>query len=147
MSYSGRIAMIVDERIKSVRNRSAAGCFFIMYSLLLIDLLYRVFYLKQLPGDYWDILMIWFASSLYVGISAYSSGMMSGEVGRQFKIIIPVVIVSELVTSYFQGRITSRYDIAEVMLILVVMVLVLFLVFLFYYYLNRRWEKKNELDT
>ena len=139
--------MIIDERIKTVRNRSAAGGFFITYSLLLIDLLYRQFYRKQSPDDYWDILMIWFASSLYVGITAYSSGMMSGKgkIGRQFKIIIPVVIVSVLVTNYW-GRITSVHDLAEIMLSLIVSVPVLFSVFLFYYYLNRRWEKKNELD-
>lgn len=145
MTYSGRMAMIADERIKAVSNRTAAGGFFIMYSLLLIDLLYRQFYLKQLPGDYWDILMIWFASSLYVGIAGYSSGMMSGSIGQLFKIIIPVVIVVVLVTNYW-GRITSVHDLAEMMLSLIVMVPVLFLVFLFYYYLNRRWEKKNELD-
>ena len=138
--------MIVDERIKAVRNRSAAGGFFITYSLLLIDLLYRQFYLKQAPGDYWDIIMIWFASSLYVGITAYSSGMMSGKVGRQFKIIIPVVLGSVLATSYFMGRLTSMHAFAEIMVSLAVMVPVLFLVFLFYYYLNRRWEKKSELD-
>ena len=137
--------MIADERIKAVRNRAAAGGFCIVYSFLLIDLLYRQFYLRQSPGDYWDILMIWFASSLYVGITAYSSGMMSGKVGLQFKIIIPVVIVSVLVTNYW-GRITSVHDLAEIMLSLIVMVPVLFLIFLFYYYLNRRWEKKNEMD-
>ncbi len=139
--------MIVDERIKAVRNRTAAGGFFITYCLLLIDLLYRQFYLKQAPGDYWDILMIWFASSLYVGITAYSSGMMSGQASRQFKIIIPVVIVSVLATSYFQGRYTSMHDLPEIILMIVVMVPVLYSVFLFYNYLNRRWEKKNELDT
>ena len=139
--------MIVDERIKTVRNRAAAGGFFIMYSLLLIDLLYRQFYLKQAPGDYWDILMIWFASTLYVGITMYSSGMMSGQVSsRQFKIIIPCAIVSALATYYFLGRITSMHDFAEIMLMLIGMVPVLFSVFLFYYYLNRRWEKKNELE-
>ena len=137
--------MIVDERIKAVRYRAAAGGFFITYCLLLIALLYRQFYLKQAPGDYWDILMIWFASSLYVGITMYSSGMMSGQVSLQFKIIFPVVIVGVLVTNYW-GRITSVHDLAEIMLSLVVMIPVLFSVFLFYYYLNRRWEKKNELD-
>ena len=137
--------MIVDERIKTVRNRTAAGGFVIMYCLLLIDLLYRQHYLKQAPGDYWDILLIWFASSLYVGISAYSSGMLSGEVGRQFKIIIPAIIVGVLVTNYW-GRITSMQDLPEIILSFVVMVPVLFSIYLFYNYLNRRWEKKNELD-
>ena len=139
--------MIVDERIKTVRNRAAAGGFFITYSLLLIDLLYRQFYLKQAPGDYWDIMMIWFASSLYVGITAYSSGMMSGKgnISRQFKILIPEIIVIVLVITYW-GRISSVHDLPEIILSLAVMVPVLFLIFLFYYYLNRRWEKKNELD-
>ncbi|MBN1294210.1 MAG: hypothetical protein JXB48_20410 [Candidatus Latescibacteria bacterium] len=138
--------MIIDERIKSVRNRTAAGGFFIMSSLLLIDLLYRQFYLKQTPGNYWDILLIWFASVLYVGITAYSSGMMSGKISRQFKVIIPTVIVAQFATLYFRGRITSMHDLSEFILSLVVMIPVLFSVFLFYYYLNRRWEKKNELD-
>ena len=140
--------MIVDERIKAVSNRAAAGGFIITYILLLIDLLYRQFYLKQAPGDYWDIFMIFFASSLYVGITMYSSGAMSGkgEIGRQFKIIIPSVIVGVLAASYFQGRITSMHDLPEIILNIVVMVPVLFSVFLFYNYLNRRWEKKNELD-
>ncbi|MFC1651293.1 DUF6773 family protein [Candidatus Latescibacterota bacterium] len=138
--------MIVDERIMTVRNRTAAGGFFIMYIFLLIDLLYRQFYLRQSPGDYWDILMIWFVSSLYVGITAYSSGMMSGKVGLQFKIIIPCVIVSVMATYYFMGRITSMHDLPEIILSLVVMVPVLCSIFLFYNYLNHRWEKKNELD-
>ena len=49
--------MIVDERIKTGRNRSAAGGFFITYGLLLFDLLYRQFYLKQTTADYWDIFL------------------------------------------------------------------------------------------
>ena len=138
--------MIVDERIKTVRNRAAAGGFFITYCLLLIDLLYRQFYLKQSPGDYWDILLIWFASSLYAGFTMYSSGMMSGQVGRQFKILIPVVIVTIPMTFYIQGEITTLHELSGIILGLVVTVPVLFSVFLFYYYLNRRWEKKNELD-
>ena len=137
--------MIVDERINTVRNRAAAGGFFIMFSLLLIDALYRQFYLKQPPGDYWDIMMIWFAGTLYAGITMYSSGAMSGQIIRQFKIIIPVVIVVVLATNYW-GRITSVHDLAEMMLSLIVLVPALFLVAFFYYYLNRRWEKKNELD-
>lgn len=137
--------MTVDERIKAMSNRTAAGGFFITYSLLLIDLLFRQFYLKQTPGTYWDIMMIWFTGSLYVGIRAYSSGMMSGKVGRQFKIIIPCVIVTVLLTIYW-ARITTVHDFAEIILSFIVMVTVLILVFLFYYYLNRRWEKKNDLD-
>ena len=101
MIYSGRIAMIVDERIKAVRNRAAAGGFFITYILLLVALEYRIFYLKQTPGEYWDILLVWFAGSLYAGITMYSSGMMSGKVGQQFKILIPTIIVTILVLSYF----------------------------------------------
>jgi len=138
--------MIVDERIKTVRNRTAAGGFFITYSLLLIDLLYRQFYLKQAPGDYWDIFMIWFVSSLYAGITMYSSGMMSGQVGRQFKVLIPVIIVTLFVTFYIQGDITSLNELGGIIVGLVVTVPVLFSLYLFYNYLNRRWEKKNELD-
>ena len=136
--------MIVDERIKAVRNSAAAGGFGIVYSLLLIDLLYRQFYLRQSPGNYWDILMIWFVSSLYVGINMYSSGMMSGKVGQQFKVIIPTIIVSIIGTFYFMGQITSMHDLLGLILSLVP---TLFALFLFYYYLNRRWEKKNELDV
>ncbi len=139
--------MIVDERIKTVRNRAAASGFFITCSLLLIDLLYRQFYLKQALGDYWDIFMIWFASLLYVGITAHSSGMMPVRISsRQFKIIIPCVIVIALVTQYFRGRINSMLDFAEIMLLLFIGIPVFFSAFLFYYYLHRRWEKKNELD-
>ena len=138
--------MIVDERITTVRNRAAAGGFFITYCLLLIALLYRQFYLKQSPGDYWDIFVILFASSLYVGITMYSSGMMSGQVGRQFKIIIPVIIVTLFVISFIRGDITTLHELAEIIVDLVVTVPVLFSIFLFYNYLNHRWEKKNELD-
>ncbi len=139
--------MIVDERIKTVRNRAAAGGFFITYSLLLLDLLYRQFYLKQAPGDYWDIFIIWFASLLYVGITAHSSGMTPVKVSsRQFKIIIPCVIVTALVIQYFRGRITSMLDFAEIMLFLFIGIPVFFTAFHFYYYLHRRWEKKNELN-
>ena len=139
--------MIADERIKAVINRAAAGGFSIVYCFLLIDLLYRQFYLKQAPGDYWDIFMILLASSAYFVITAYSSGgLMPGMVGLQFKIIIPSVIVGVLAASYFMGRITSVHDLAEMMLSLIVLVPALFLVAFFYYYLNRRWEKKNELD-
>ena len=141
--------MILDERIKTVRNRAAAGGFFITFCLLLIDLNYRVYYLKQAPGDYWDIFMIWFASTLYAGITMFSSGMMSGRTQvfiREFKILIACAIVLALVTLYFQGRITSLHDFAEIMLGLIVFALAFFSVIFFYNYLNRRWEKKNELD-
>ncbi|MFC1693803.1 DUF6773 family protein [Candidatus Latescibacterota bacterium] len=140
--------MIVDERIKTVRNRSAAGGFLITYCLLLIDLLYRQFYLKQSPGDYWDIFMIWFVSMLYVGITAFSSGMVSGQVkvGRQLKILIPGFIVIMFVIFYIHGKITTLHELAGIIVSLVVGVPVFCSVVLFYYYLNRRWEKKNELE-
>ena len=135
--------MIIDERIKAVRNSAAAGGFGIVYSLLLIDLLYRQLYLRQSPGNWWDIFMMWFVSSLYVGINVYSSGMMSDKVGQQFKVMIPCIFVSIIASFYFTGKITSMLDLLGVILGIVPS---LFAVFLFYYYLNRRWEKKNELD-
>ena len=138
--------MIIDERIKTVRNRAAAGGFFITYCLLLIALLYRQFYLKQSPGDYWDIIVILLASSLYVGITMYSSGMMSGQVSRQFKILIPVIIVTLFVMSFIRGDITTLHELVKIIVDLVVTVPVLLSMFLFYNYLNRRWEKKNELE-
>ena len=138
--------MIVDERIKAVRNRATAGGFFITYCLLLVDLLYRQFYLKQAPGDYWDIFIIWIVRSLYVGITMYSSGMMSGQVGRQFKVLIPVIIVTLFAISFIRGDITSVNELAGIIVGLVITVPVLFSLYLFYNYLNRRWEKKNELD-
>jgi len=138
--------MIIDERIQNVRNRAAAGGFGIVYGFLLIDLLFRQFYLKQAPGEYWDIFIIWFASSVYVGIIAYSSGMMSGHVGRQFKVLIPVIIITLFLISLIQGDITSAHDLAGIIAGLVAAVPAIFAVFLFYNYLNRRWEKKNELD-
>ncbi len=138
--------MITDERIEAVRNRAVAGGFSITYSLLLMDLLYRQFYLKQVWSDYWDIFIVWIVSSLYAGITMYSSGMMSGQVGRQFKIMIPVIIVTIFMISFIRGDITSLAELTEFIAGLVVAIPVLILMFFFYYYLNRRWEKKNELN-
>jgi len=76
----------------------------------------------------------------------YSSGIMSGQVGRQFKIIIPVVIVTLFLISFTRGDITTLNELAGIIAGLVVAVVVLFSIFLFYNYLNRRWEKKNDLD-
>ncbi|MFC1490688.1 DUF6773 family protein [Candidatus Latescibacterota bacterium] len=135
--------MIVDERIKDVRNRAAAGGFGIMYIFLLFDLLLRQFYFKQQPDSYWDIMMIWFAASLYVGIKMYSSGMMSGRVGQQFKVMIPVIFITIIATFYFMGEISSVHDVIGLIVGIVPTLLILFL---FYNYLNRRWEKKNEMD-
>lgn len=142
--------MIVDERIKAVKNRIAARSFFIIYILLVIDLLYRVLYMKQSPGYYWDIFMMWFVSSSYYAITAYSSGIMSdlfrkGQLKIFIPIFIPCYVISAIATSFILGR-TTLNELAGVMISLVLSAPILISIFLFYKYLNRRWEKKNEME-
>ncbi|MFC1508470.1 hypothetical protein ACFL60_02160 [Candidatus Omnitrophota bacterium] len=49
-----------DERTRATWDRIAAKGFMILYFLLVIDVLFRIFYLKQTPGHYMDIVVITF---------------------------------------------------------------------------------------
>lgn len=134
-----------DERINGVRGRIAAGGFGIWYILLLMALLYRQFYLGQPVSEYWDMALIFFIGTLYVVIAGFARGAVyENAVIRFGKWSVPIIVITIVAVSYYQGQIHSVVDVV----VFVVSALVGLSVFgLVSYYLYRRWEKQNLLDS
>ncbi|MEJ2559057.1 MAG: hypothetical protein P8186_23145 [Anaerolineae bacterium] len=137
--------MMKDERINGVRRRIAARGFGIWYVLLLLALLYRQFYLGQPVSDYWDMALIFFIGTLYVTIAGFARGAVyENAVIRFGKWSVPIIVITIVAVSYYQGQIHSAVD----LVVIVVSALVGLSVFgLVSYYLYRRWEKQNILDN
>jgi hypothetical protein len=133
--------MMKDERINGVRRRIAARGFGIWYVLLLLALLYRQFYLGQPVSDYWDMALIFFIGTLYVTIAGFARGAVyENAVIRFGKWSVPIIVITIVAVSYYQGQIHSAVD----LVVIVVSALVGLSVFgLVSYYLYRRWEKHN----
>ena len=125
-------------------QRYAARGFYLWYIFLLGDLLYRQFYLHQSVFEYWDIFVIFFAGCIYVSVAYLIRGAYTDDFKRRFILtFIPVFSIVMLTLYYFRGDINSPGD-------LMIHVLILVIFFSFFlpvlYYLNRRWEKKCELE-
>ena len=135
--------MVRDERILESKNRIAANCFSFWYFSILVSLLYRQFYLKQPPQEYWDIAFIFFTGTLYVSLASYSKGAVPETAIYQYgKWTIPVIVITILLLNYFQGNITSVFDFLGILLSALAGVLLMGFVF---QYLFNRWKKQNEL--
>jgi hypothetical protein len=137
--------MMKDERINGVRSRIAARGFGIWYVLLLTALLYRQFYLGQPVSEYWDMALIFFTGTLYVVIAGFARGAVyENAVTRFGKWSVPIILITIVAVSYYQGQIHSVVDLLVVVLSALVGLSVFGLVS---YYLYRRWEKHNLLDN
>ncbi|MBT7914087.1 hypothetical protein HN588_09280 [Candidatus Bathyarchaeota archaeon] len=134
--------MITDERIQATYHQWSARGFLVWYWLLLIDLLYRQFYLHQPVREYWDLGAIFFIGTGFVFLALLSKGGYSGNLGRHFKIITPTVVVTILVVNVLMGKVNTIGDSAKTILGAALgMALILPVSF----YLNRRWEKRQGL--
>lgn len=136
--------MIRDERISQAKSRIASRGFGIWYILLLVTLLYRQFYLRQGPSDYWDIALIFFVGTFYVAIASFAQGAVHESMITRFgKRTVPVILITVVAVAYFQGRMNSVVDLVEAVIAAFIGLALLGLLF---YYLYRRWQKQNELD-
>jgi len=112
--------------------------------LLLVTLLYRQFYLRQGPSDYWDIALIFFVGTFYVAIASFAQGAVHESMITRFgKRTVPVILITVVAVAYFQGRMNSVVDLVEAVIAAFIGLALLGLLF---YYLYRRWQKQNELD-
>jgi VanZ family protein len=136
--------MIRDERIRETKNRIASRAFGIWYYLLLVNLFYRQFYLRQAPKEYWDIALIFFAGTLYVSIAGFAKGAVyESSLARYWKWTVPTILVTILVLNFFQGRLNTIEDFLVTLISALIGVAFIGLVF---YFLYRRWEKKIGLE-
>lgn len=133
--------MIRDERVIRTKNRIAARGFAIWSISLMITLLYRQFYLRQPPREYWDIAAIFFAGNLYVTIASFAQGAFhESAIRRSGKWTVAVILLTVVAVMYLQGEISSVIDgVAHVALALAG----LSSLGLLSYYLYRRWEKQT----
>jgi len=102
-----------DERITATRHLWAARGWVLLMFALSIDLIVRTLMLRQHPGQYLDIALIWMATTLYVAIGTTASGVeLHG--GRLWKMwpIIPLVVVVNMVTSARMGSVPTFTDVA-----------------------------------
>lgn len=136
--------MIRDERIRETKNRIASRAFGIWYYLLLVNLLYRQFYLRQAPKEYWDIALIFFVGTLYVSISGFAKGAVyESSLARYWKWTVPIILTTILALNFLQGRLNTIADFLVTLLSALIGVAFIGLVF---YFLYRRWEKKIDLE-
>ena len=135
--------MVKDERIKATVQRYASHGFILWYVLLLFDLNFRLFYLRQPVTEYWDIFVIFLGVCFYVSIAFLTRGVYAHNLKRQSMIIFPVIFISILATNYFRGGINSPGELLGHLLGLVIGLMVFLLII---FYLNHRWIKKSGLD-
>jgi hypothetical protein len=102
-----------DERTTATADRWAARGYGLLFVALSIDLMVRTLILRQHPGQYLDIALIWMGTILYVGIGMSASGVqMHG--GRLWKMwpIIPLVVVVNTVLFARMGIAQTFTDVA-----------------------------------
>lgn len=136
--------MIRDERISQTKSRIASRAFGIWYILLLAALLYRQFYLRQAPKEYWDIALIFFIGTFYVSIAGFAQGAVyEHSLTRYWKWSAPVILITIIALNYFQGKINSIANFLEILISALIGLAFIGLVF---YLLYRRWEKSIDLE-
>ena len=90
--------MIRDERLRDTHRRAAARGYQLVFWLLLIDLNYRLFWLKESPREHWDLAAICFAGAFLVFGSIVFGGGFSGDY-RVLKRVVPTVFIGVNVIS------------------------------------------------
>lgn len=143
--------MIKDERIVSVRNEIQARGFQICVVVLMAGLLYRQFYLRQHPREYWDVALALFGAMTYVGFTIWGRGATTAQGERGASLPWPwwrfglVVLVVSAFNSWYSGiPLDSAGDAAIMIMASVAGALAgVFLVVLLYYYLGRRWNRRS----
>jgi uncharacterized membrane protein len=133
--------MLRDERIIRARNRIASRGYALWAIGFMIALLYRQFYLRQPPREYWDIALVFFSGNLYVTIASFAQGAFHESAYRKSgKWTIAGILLAVLAVMVVQGQIGSLLDVVAQ----VASVLAGLSVFgLLSYYLYRRWEKQT----
>lgn len=132
-----------DERIMQGRNRIGALAYFIVYWLLIIDILVRQFYLKQHISEYVDIFIIFLASALFVNLGVMAKGFITDRRRKILTLNIPVAVVVILSAGIIMGNINSIQEAASSLIAAVVGASV---VYGLYYLLYSRWKKRNDLE-
>jgi hypothetical protein len=110
----------------------------------LATLLYRQFYLRQDPKEYWDIALIFFIGTFYVAIAGFAKGAVyESSIVRYWKWTVPVILISITSLNYFQGRLHTIADLLEALISALIGLTSIGLVF---YLLYRRWENSISLE-
>ena len=96
-----------DERVIATRQRWAARGMVILSIALSIDLIVRVLIVKQDPGQYLDIGLIWMATMLYVAIGMAASGvaLYGGKWVSTALLIMVIVAVTNTVVFAVRGMV------------------------------------------
>lgn len=133
-----------DERVvQEVRKQNSVG-FAILYFGLLIDLLYRQFYLQEPISRYWDLALLFFGVSFYLTAKRVGSGFLhQGQDNKQIILkILPVAIVAAVVNGVINGYWLGNDSVVE----LVVGGIAFFVSFLAIQFLMNYFSKKKNDD-
>ncbi len=132
-----------DERIQTTVNRFAAAGFFIWYALTLISLNYRLWILKQHPGDFWDFFAIFLIANIFVFIAYARKGVFDHRFKMRWLAIGIGVFIVNFTLFFIMGRMHSIVDVGE---FLISFLLGMGLVIGVVYFLNRRWKRKEGIE-
>ena len=106
---------IQDERTTAVAQRWGAHGMMIFSFALTIDVLIRILILKQPPQQWWDISLIWIATTLYVGIGMTATGVAPyGWKWSKSWLIIVIVAVTNTVVIALMGMIHSLAELISI---------------------------------
>lgn len=135
---------MMDERIQTSMNRTAAlGFFCICYVLLPISGLYRMLILKQHPREFWDIVAIFFIGMFFLCI-AYAKAGFVPHVSKREWLTIGIVNLIVLLTLFFiMGQVHSVVDVGA---LLIGFIPAMGLVIGIFHFLKRRWERKEGIE-
>jgi len=103
-----------DERTMATADQWAARGWMVLSFALMADMLVRMLILKQHPGQWLDIAVIWMASTLYAALGMTASGVEPYE-GRWRKMwpIIPGIVAVNTVVLALLGRVHTWADITS----------------------------------
>jgi hypothetical protein len=141
--------MMQDERIIRSRNDIAAQGFRICLAILAVALFYRQLYLEQHPREYWDVLLAFFASAVYVNLMTHARGatLAQAEDGSSFPRMwrsLSRILVVLVGINLFRGEIElSLSGIGGIVLGALIGAVPVVLLF---YLLDRWWKRRSGLE-
>ncbi len=130
-----------DERVHATRQRWAARGMYLMTFLLNMDMLIRIWYLKQSSSQFLDIAIIWLAGIFFVSVGMYASGVQPfGGKWSKTLLILGVLVATDTVLFVALGVIHSLTDLFEAVAVQTAGALLLFVSMRGIYAL---WERRT----
>lgn len=133
-----------DERIQTTMNRIATlGFLCICYVLLPLAVLYRMLVLKQQPGEFWDLIAMFFIGMLFLGVAYVRAGFVPLVSRKEWLIIGMVNLVVLVALGFIMGRV---HGVADGAATLVGFTLAMALVIGVLHFVRRRWDRREQME-